>query len=183
MKQRRKKQKPDHFPDLSNDEIDSDNHLNGQRSNYLFSQSRHTQSVIKKQRSLTPDKSSDDQSQLSKRYINSDKRSITKNSSIESQGSVYLKSSSSSRSSILDRQRHEDSKFISSRSSSTSSFSGGEQEQLNFNRSRYRQPPQESQLATGSRIRRSRYLILLTDYQFTCYFTLNLNLFKVTSIN
>lgn len=143
-----------HFPDLSNDEIDSDNHLNGQRSNYMFSQSRHTQSVIKKQRSLTPDKSSDDQSQMSKqRYINSDKR-ITKNSSIESQGSVYLKSSSSSRSSILDRQRLDDNKFISSRSSSTSSFSGGEHEPMNFNRARYRQ--QESQMSTGSRIRRSR---------------------------
>lgn len=141
--------------DLSNDEIDSDNHSNGQRSNYLFSQSRHTQSVITKQRSLTPDKSSDDQSQMSKqRYINTDKRSITKNSSVESQGSVYLKSSSSSRSSILDRQRHDDNKFISSRSSSTSSFSGAEQEPMNFNRSRYRQ--QESQMSTGSRIRRSR---------------------------
>lgn len=143
------------FPDLSNDEIDSDNHSNGQRSNYLYSQSRHTQSVIKKQRSLTPDKSSDDQSQMSKqRYINSDKRSITKNSSIESQGSVYLKSSSSSRSSILERQRLDDTKFVSSRSSSTSSFSGGEQEPMNFNRSRYRQ--QENQLSSGSRIRRSR---------------------------
>lgn len=140
--------------DLSNDEIDSDNHSNGQRSNYLFSQSRHSQSVIKKQRSLTPDKSSDDQSQMSKqRYINSDKR-ITKNSSIESQGSVYLKSSSSSRSSILDRQRLDDKQFISSRSSSTSSFSGGEQEPTSFNRSRYRQ--QDSQMSTGSRIRRSR---------------------------
>lgn len=145
-----------YISDLSNDEIDSDTHSNGLRSNYLFSQSRHTQSIIKKQRSLTPDKSSDEQSKISKqRYINSDKRQISKNSSIESQGSTYLKSSSSSRSSILDRQRHDDNKFISSRSSSTSSFSGGEQELMNFSRSRYRQ--HDAQLSTGSRIRRSRY--------------------------
>ncbi|KAJ6640671.1 Rho guanine nucleotide exchange factor 4, partial [Pseudolycoriella hygida] len=147
--------------DLSNDEIDSDNYSNRQRSNYLFSQSRHTQSVIKKQRSLTPDKSSDEQSQMSKqRYNNNNntEKRITKNSSVESQGSVYLKSSSSSRSSILDRQRFEDNKFVSSRSSSTSSFSGGEHEPMNFSRSRYRQL--DPQLSDGSRIRRSRSLQL-----------------------
>lgn len=81
--------------------------------------------MITKQRSLTPEKITEEQQQLHRSLTPEKYRH--KNSSDGSQGSLFVKQSSGSgsRSSTLERQNFEEKQPMSSRSSSSSSYSGG----------------------------------------------------------
>lgn len=138
--------RPD-FTDLSNDEVDDEDQppSKSQRSRFLTSQHH---SLIRKQRSLTPENQSDEKSRL----LTPEKRNH-KSSNDGSQGSLYSKENASgSRTSTLERPS---GKFraASSRSSSSSSCSGTEHEPAAYRRAQQRQNGRSME---ESRIRRSR---------------------------
>lgn len=136
------------FIDMSNDELDDElNSSSKARGKFLKTLSHHN--MITKQRSLTPDKITEEQI----RSLTPDKFRM-KNGSDGSQGSLFVKhSSSSSRGSTLERPQFEDKLPISSRSSSSSSYSGGDNENNGF-----RRRTQDRQVSRNNenRIRRSR---------------------------
>lgn len=139
--------------DLSNDEPEDDPRAQKMRSKFLKTQSHHDS--ITKQRSLTPDKSADEQQPLLRRSLTPEKFTTAKNSSDGSQTSLFVKQQSSgsgSRSSTLERAQYGDKLLGSSRSSSSSSYSGGEHEAAGFRRISQRHVSRNAE----SRIRRSR---------------------------
>lgn len=150
---------PNHFrPDLSNDEMDDELQSTKKRSKYF-----KNQNMITKQRSLTPDKHSDEPSApvghvrralTPERYAANQKNSCSDGS----QASLFVKHSSGgsagSRSSTLERAQFEEKAPLSSRSSSSSSYSGGadQHEPMGFRRV----PQRHVSRSAENRIRRSR---------------------------
>lgn len=119
-----------------------------QRSRYLTSQQH---SLIRKQRSLTPENHSED-SVAKPRALTPEKRSA-KNTLDVSQGGPLPKENPTSRNNTLERPTGKYKEKQSSRSSSSSSYSGPEQEPQTYRRMQHRQNGRSME---ESRIRRSR---------------------------
>lgn len=139
-----------HRVDLSNDEVDDEDQPpnKAQRSRYLASQQH---SLIRKQRSLTPENHSED-SNVKPRALTPEKRSLKSTLDV-AQGSNLTKESPSSRTNTLERPTGKYKEKPSSRSSSSSSYSGPEQETQGYRRVQHRQ---NGRSIEESRIRRSR---------------------------